>query len=74
MSEQAKQNIEQAFHRALARECHPGARRRLRHCAGNRSELGGQPGETLLVISISTFVFRLLTLFQLAAIRPGVLT
>jgi hypothetical protein len=64
LSEQTKQTIEHAFNRALrasltrssedvcaiAPAAHPGA--------------AGQPGETVVAVTISSFVFRLLTLFQ----------
>jgi len=67
MSEQAKQNIEQAFHRALRASVIRAPEDVCAIAPATGPELGGQPGETLLVITISTFVFRLLTLFQLAA-------
>jgi hypothetical protein len=67
MSEQAKSGIEQFLHRALRATLTraPGDVCTLTPAAG--SGLPALPGETLLVVTISSFVFRLLTLFQLAA-------
>lgn len=67
LSEQAKQNVEHAFQRAL--------RAGLTRAAGDVCTIapaggtlpGETAGETLLVITISSFVFRLLTLFQVSA-------
>lgn len=103
LSEQTKQNIEQAFHRSLrasltrtpedvctlapastpmpGAQPTPGARPMpgAQHMLGARPVPGaqplpgvqpglvGQPGEILLVVTISSFVFRLLTLFQVGA-------
>ncbi len=97
LSEQTKQNIEQAFHRSLrasltrtpedvcaivpaptpglSAQPLPGAKPALagqRGPARQSSPAGepgsvGQPGEILLVVTISSFVFRLLTLFQVGA-------
>ena len=94
LSEQTKQNIEQAFHRSLrasltrtpndvcaiapaptpglSAQPLPGAKpapagqRGLAQQSSPAGEPGsvGQPGEILLVVTISSFVFRLLTLFQ----------
>jgi hypothetical protein len=66
MSIQTKQNIEHAFHRA--------ARAGLLRAPGDvcniepleRGKLGEQPAGNLLVITISSFVFRLLTIFRIA--------
>jgi hypothetical protein len=73
MSEQTKQSIAQAFDRAaragLVRE--PGDLFEIAVADGRKSaEL---PGEKLLVITISSFVFRLLTIFRIAEI-PAVRT
>jgi hypothetical protein len=66
MSEQTKQSIAQAFDRAarsgLVRE--PGDLFEIAAADGRKST--GQPGEKLLVITISSFVFRLLTVFRIA--------
>jgi hypothetical protein len=97
LSEQTKQNIEQAFHRSLraslirtpedvcaiapaptpglSAQPLPGAKPApagQRGPARQSSPAGepgfvGQPGEILLVVTISSFVFRLLTLFQVGA-------
>ena len=103
LSEQTKQNIEQAFHRSLrasltrtpedvctlapaptpglsaqplpgAKPASAGQRGPARQSSpgGQSSSAGepgsvGQPGEILLVVTISSFVFRLLTLFQVGA-------
>lgn len=91
LSEQTKQNIEQAFHRSLRASLtrapedvcaiapvsgpilggHPapaGQRGPARQSSpGGQSSPAGQPGEILLVVTISSFVFRLLTLFQVGA-------
>jgi hypothetical protein len=97
LSEQTKQNIEQAFHRSLrtslirkpedvcaiapaptpglSAQPLPGAKpapagqrgpARQSSPAGEPGSVG-QPGEILLVVTISSFVFRLLTLFQVGA-------
>jgi hypothetical protein len=67
MSEHTKQNIEEAFHRALR----GGVTRAPDDVctiapAAVDPKLQEQSGGNLLVITISSFVFRLLTLFQVA--------
>lgn len=67
LSEQTKQNIEAAFHRAVRANLTrtPDDVCAIAPAAGPGT--GGKPGETLLVVTISSFVFRLLTLFRVSA-------
>jgi hypothetical protein len=67
MNEQSKQNIELAFHRALRASVTraPGDVCAIAPAAG--PELREHADGKLLVVTISSFVFRLLTLFQVAA-------
>ena len=67
LSEQTKQSIEQAFHRSLRASL---TREPDDVCAiapASGPATAGKPGEILLVVTISSFVFRLLTLFQIGA-------
>jgi hypothetical protein len=64
LSEQTKQSIEQAFHRALRATLTRAPDDVCAIVPATGPGRGGQPGETLLVVTISSFVFRLLTLFQ----------
>ena len=64
LSEQTKQSIEQAFHRSLRASL---TRAPADVCAiapASGSGEFGPSGEILLVVTLSSFVFRLLTLFQ----------
>jgi hypothetical protein len=73
LSEQTKQNIEQAFHRSLRASLirTPDDVCAIAPVSGpgpvGQPVPAGQPGEILLVVTISSFVFRLLTLFQVGA-------
>lgn len=67
LSDQTKQSIEHAFHRAIRANLTrtPDDVCAIAPAAGPGP--GGKPGEILLVVTISSFVFRLLTLFQVGA-------
>ncbi len=67
LSEQTKQNIEQAFHRSLRASLMRSPDDVCAIAPATGPGPGGQPGQTLLVVTISSFVFRLLTLFQVGA-------
>jgi len=67
LTEQTKQSIEQAFHRALRASLTRAPEDVCAIAPATGRGPGGQPGETLLVVTISSFVFRLLTLFQVGA-------
>jgi hypothetical protein len=73
LTEQTKQSIAQAFDRAartsLVRE--PGDLFEIASADSRKS--AEQPGEKLLVITISSFVFRLLTIFRIAE-NPAIRT
>jgi hypothetical protein len=67
LSEQTKQNIEQALHRSLRSSL---IRAPQDVCAVAPAACpgpGSRPYETLLVVTISSFVFRLLALFEIGA-------
>jgi hypothetical protein len=66
LSEQTRRNIDHAFHRA--------ARATVPRAAGDVCEItpapgprtAGQPEERLVLITVSSFAFRLITIFQIA--------
>jgi hypothetical protein len=67
LSEQTKQSIEQAFHRSLRASLTRAPEDVCAIAPVSGSGEVGQPGEILLVVTLSSFVFRLLTLFQVGA-------